>query len=327
MLLVHEGSVSFDQGDFYFKARVGDALLIGRGDGGRLAFGRCPVNEGLIVEVLSFVESSIARALRNNEGWESLAFIEKGDRRNTFGLPGFLKSFPKDPGYQHPGPHRLHVAINVLLEQYRAGLGGFLRENFYLPRWRLCVFLEQFVIPFEGAKDAGLKYAGGPNQLRHDCVLYMGAKPERILARRRAELATAWLRCEHSIEDVAKALGYPSRWEFECFYAGMKHQPCRDVQQLTPLSKAEPEELISAMRPCWWPGARILSIEIPPAHDPYTNPRGFEDDEPITGDGPGRAAMANEFRTMAEDFCAMKVTGAEVIVPIFEFQKPMEQAA
>jgi len=327
MLLVHEGSASFDRGDFYFKARAGDALLIGRGDEGRLAFGRCPVNEALTAEVLTFDERSIARALRNNEGWESLALIEKGDRRNTFALPAFLKSFPKDPRYQHPGPHRLHAAINVLLEQYRAGLGGFLRENFYLPRFRLGIYLEQFVIPFEGAKDAGLKYAGGPDQLRRDCLLYMGAIPDRILARRRAELATAWLRCGHSIDDVAKALGYSDRWSFECFYAGMKHQRCRDVQKLTPLLKTEPEELISAMRPCWWAGNRKLSIEIPPANDPYTNPRGAEDDEPIVGDGPGRAEMTKELRMKAEDFCAMKSTGAELIVPIFEFQKPMEQAA
>ena len=327
MMLVREGSVVFDHDDFHFEARAGDALLIGRGDAGRLSFGRCPVNEGLVVEVLTFDERSIAKALRNNEGWETLALWEQGEARNAFALPGFHNRAPKDPKYQHPGSHRLHAAINVLLEQYRAGLGGFLRENFYLPRWRLCIFLEQFVIPFQGAKDAGLKYAGGPNQLRNDCLLYLGAKPERILARRRAELATAWLRCENSIDDVAKALGFPSRWEFECFYAGMKHQRCRDVQKLTPLSKAEPEELISAIRPCWWAGDRKLSIEIPPAKDPYTNPRCEKDDEPIAGDGPGRAELTKELRTKAEDFCAMKSTGAKMIVPIFEFQKPMDEAA
>ena len=130
MMLVREGSVVFDREDFHFEARAGDALLIGRGDAGRLSFGRCPVNEGLVVEVLTFDERSIARALRNNEGWETLALIEKGDRRNTFALPGFFKGFPKDPGYQHPGPHRLHVAINVLLEQYRAGLGDFCERIF-----------------------------------------------------------------------------------------------------------------------------------------------------------------------------------------------------
>ena len=192
----------------------------------------------------------------------------------------------------------------------------------------MAIYLEsEFVIPFEGAKHAGLKYAGGPDQLRRDCLLYMGASPERILARRRAELATAWLRCENSVDDVGKALGFASRWEFECFYAGMKHRPCRDVQKLMPLSKAEPEELISAMRPFWWPGDRKLSIEIPPANDPYTNPRGAEDDEPIVGDGPGRAEMTKQWRMKAEDFCAMKSTGAELIVPIFEFQKPMDLAA
>jgi len=327
MLLVHEGSVSFERGDFYFKARAGDALLIGRGDGGRLSFSRCPVNEALVVEVLTFDERSIGRALRNNEGWESLALIEKGDPRNTFALPGFLNRAPKDPANQHPGPHRLHVAINVLLEQYRAGLGGFLRENFYLPRWRSCIFLEQFVIPFEGAKHAGLKYAGGPDQLRRDSLLFLGATPERILARRRADLATAWLRCEHSIDDVAKALGFPSRWEFECFYAGMKHLPCRGVQKLMPLSKAEPEEIISALRPCWWAGNRKLSIEIPPANDPYTDLRGAEGDEPVVESGLGREEMTKELRSKAEDFFSMKSTGAGMIVPIFEFHKPMEQAA
>ena len=81
--------------------------------------------------------------------------------------------------------------------------------------------------------------------------------------RRRCELATAWLRCGHSIEAVAKALGYSSQWEFETAYSGRMRRRCADVQKMPPLASLEPEELAAALRPSWWPARGPSRVRIP----------------------------------------------------------------
>jgi hypothetical protein len=106
----------------------------------------------------------------------------------------------------------------------------------------------------------------------------------------------------------------------------MTRQRCRDVQKWTPLSQAEPEELISAMRPCWWQGDRKLSVEIPPADDPCAGSQYMSPFDPDF-ERNVREERTKELRSKAEDFCAMKCTGAELIVPIFEFAHPIEMAA
>ena len=130
------------------------------------------------------------------------------------------------------------------------------------------------------------------------------------------------------MDEVGKALGFATRWEFECVYSAMTHRRCRNVQQLTPLSKAEPEELISALRPCWWSGNRKLSIEIPSKKErPSWQVMTEAEEQQLVENRRRREEMTKELRAEAVDFFAMKCTGAELIVPIFEFQKPMEAAA
>ena len=81
--------------------------------------------------------------------------------------------------------------------------------------------------------------------------------------RRRCELATAWLRCGHSIGAVAKALGYSSRWEFETAYSGRTRRRCADLQKMPPLASLELEELLAVLRPSWWPARGPSRVRIP----------------------------------------------------------------
>ena len=104
-------------------------------------------------------------------------------------------------------------------------------------------------------------------QLRRDCRLYIGEPPETVLANRRCQLATVWLRCGHAIDDVGKALGFASTKEFRCFYAGRKGRSCIEAQWMTPITDLGPEELVEMLRPCWWPKDRPINVRIPGTND------------------------------------------------------------
>ena len=105
---------------------------------------------------------------------------------------------------------RFQAVLGVVFDQYRPGLPEFLRAMFYRPRWKLFITLEKFVLQADGAVKLAEEYPGGMKQLRRDCRLYIGEPPETVLAKRRFQLATVWLRCDHPIDDVGKALGFAS---------------------------------------------------------------------------------------------------------------------
>lgn len=241
-----------------------------------------------------------------------------------------------------------------MLQQYRRGLPQFLRDHFYLQRWTLFALLESKVLLPDGVAHLAAEYRGGAKQLRKDCLVYLGAKPESIIARRRCELATAWLRCGHSIEAVGQALGYSSQWEFETAYSGRMRRRCADVQKMPPLASLELEELAAALRPSWWPAWGPSRVAIPQeecalgisadewarirrecaaaeprkdagagdaavTNDSEVGGVGSTNDDPQAADdlAARRAKAAEELREKAADFFAMKSTGAEIIVPIF----------
>lgn len=143
-----------------------------------------------------------------------------------------------------------------------------MKANFYLPRWRLGVALERVILLPNGAAHLAAEYPGGAKQLRKDCLVFLGAEPAAIIGRRRCDLATAWLRCEHSIEEVGKALGYSSQWEFESAYSGRMRQRCADVQAMPALATLEPEELAAVIRPHWWLAGGPSRVEIPVEESP-----------------------------------------------------------
>ena len=333
LILLHEGSLSFERQGGRCEAQAGDAMLIGRGDGDKLSMIPSADTHRVVVDIMVFDERAIARVLRDYPTWESLAVSEQGDTPLAVTFRRFR--FPAANGLKLP-LNSFVPAVAELLGQYRPGLAEFLREHFYLPRWMLCIFLERFVTTLDGAAQAAAEYEGGAERLRRDCLLYLGAQPETVLTKRRCELATAWLRCDHSIEEVAQALGYSSQWEFECAYSGVTKTRCRDVQERTPLAEADIDELSASIRPCWW-NSRILSIDEPPSERHFDDQmmsqaeeEAFVSAEPqwqelTVANRQMRWRMADELREKAADFFAMKSSGADLIVPIFKYAPPVEE--
>ena len=333
LMLVHEGTMTLERHGGCCEAQAGDAMLIGRGEEGRLMMNPCRNRHRFVMDVMVFDERALAKVLRNHYAWESLAVSEEGDAPTAF----TFRDFGFRGGSSLASPiDTFSPAISLLLGQYRPGVAEFLREHFYHPRWMLCIFLEQFVTTADGAKQAAKKYPGGTNQLRRDCLLYLGTQPEAVLTKRRCELATAWLRCGHSITEVAQALGYSSQGEFECSYCGVTKTRCRDVQERTPLAEVAIDELIASIQPYWW-NSRILSIDQAPSERHFDDQmmsqaeeEAFAAAEPqwqelTVANRQTRWRMADELREKAADFFAMKKSGADLIVPIFKYAPPVEE--
>jgi len=342
IVLVQEGTIAFEKNEARYEANEGDALLIPRGDGGRLYFTPCRVKQGLVAHIFAFDERSIARVLRNRPDWESRAVTETRAAPDAFELRNFHRHHLEAPEPIPEDSDRFGFAIRELLRHSRPGLAAFLRDSYYLSRSMLCWFLEQeqFVLSSDGAQKAAAQYAGGPVRLRRDCKLYLGARrPEQILNRRRIELASAWLRCGHTIDSVAQALNYASRFEFQSAFSGFTKKRCADVQLLNPLPEVEAEELIEALTPFYWKGRKKLAFEAPPrAERPFSVSimSAAEEEELVRADPElkrkkeaekeERTKITKELREKAADFFAMKCTGAKLILP-FEFEQPVAEAA
>jgi len=334
LVVVEEGIVKFERDGQSLVAETSDALLIGRGEAGRLTFFPDRDSGGLTVEITTFDERSIGKKLRTDAALESAALMGERDVPGAFHFRRFYPLIPK--GLPLP-VHRFHSAIAIALHQYGSELPEFFREHFYRARWDLLVFLERFATCSEGAKRAAREYNGGEKQLRRDCLLNIGRNPAAILRRRRCELAYAWLRSGNKIEDVAKVLGFSSNWDFECEFAGVLKMRCRDVEKMPLLQHAEPEELVNALTPFWWEERELVIGQIPQAQvfgsimDPAMEDRCIAHERHLQAyreqNRQKRAEVTEELREKAADFFAMKSTGAEIIVPIFKSAINLAQAA
>ena len=341
IILVQEGTIVFEKNETRYEATEGEALLIRRGDGGRLYFTPCPVKHGLVAHVFAFDERAIARVLRNCPDWESRAVTETRAAPDAFALHKFHRYHLQTPEPIPEDSDRFGFAIRELLQHSRPGLAAFLRDSFYRSRSALCAFMEQFVLSPDGAQKAAAQYSGGPLRLSRDCRLYLGVRrPEQIITRRRMELASAWLRCGHAIDSVAQALNYASRFEFQSAFSGFTKMGCADVQRSKPLPEVEVEELIEALTPFWWKGRRKLAFEAPPRPErsfSVSSMSAAKEEELIRAhpelkrkkeaEKEQRTKITKELREKAVDFFNMKCTGAKLIVPTFEFEKPMDEAA
>ena len=361
LILMLVGSVVVKRDGRTYLAEAGDGLLVPAGEG-ELTFLFCPRGQDVRAEILEFDQRTLAPKFRNSPGWESLALAVDDPSMGAIPLPGLERSTSAVLNSQRPARLGFSIIMGELFHQFRRGLPQFLRDHFYRQRWTLFALLESKVLLPDGIARLAAEYRGGAKQLRKDCLVYLGAKPESIIARRRCELATAWLRCGHSIGAVAKALGYSSQWEFETAYSGRMRRRCADVQKMPPLASLELEELLAVLRPSWWPARGPSRVRIPQEEcalgisaDEWARIRrecaaaeprkdagagdaagtnGYEaggvestNYDPQTADdlAARRAKAAEELREKAADFFAMKSTGAEIIVPIFG-EREVEEA-
>lgn len=257
------GTLAIQRGDRTYFVKTGDALLLPAGEGG-ITFLQCPKSRGLEVEIFEFDARTLAPRFRNSPTWEQLAYEMNGPPVGAMVFNGMADSIRRLDKVI-PAGRRFHVVMGELFQQYRAGLEAFLRTAFYLPRWRLFVALEKFVTHPEGLVKFADDYSGGKKRLRKDCLLYAGDTPDEIIAKRRCQVATVWLRCGHAIDDVGKTLGFASSREFQSFYSGRMRRSCAATQQMPALTSLDPDELEKVLRPYWWAPEAPSRFYIPRA--------------------------------------------------------------
>lgn len=341
LMLVENGVAVFRRNGPTSLARSGDALLI---PAGHCSVQFLPVVTGLGISVIvvEFDLRAVAKNLRENYLAETVAL-----QRHEFPASGIvLHDFVThaqagSKGIGVAAGISLRCVFNLLQTGQWPAVFAFTRSVFYERRWKLLAMLEKHVIAADGEAQMAATYEGGAKKLRRDCEIFLGGRPRQLLRRRRAQIAAAWLRCGHSIDNVAKALSFSSRREFQCEFAAHLHRRCEDVQKQTPLTTVEIEDLLTAIRPVWWPPPLPLTINIPPRRDDLF-PRGMfgreiEEDvlaserargcDILAENAATRAAVTSQVHERATAFFAMKATAAEIVVPIFEQSPPPIQKA
>ena len=123
--------------------------------------------------------------------------------------------------------------------------------------------MERAVTAANAEEKAAAHYPGGWVRLRKDCRTFLELEPSRFFTQRRCELATSWLRCGHSIEDVSARLGFATPARFQAVYSGTTGRVCATAQARPGLATPGPEELAELLRPFWWPADRPRKLVIP----------------------------------------------------------------
>ena len=86
---------------------------------------------------------------------------------------------------------------------------NFVKHAVFVPRIKLCLYLETQCLGVTDLAAIAKRYPEGPHAFRRDSAFYLGMPVTRWLFRRKVELAQTWLRySDRSEQEVAHLLGY-----------------------------------------------------------------------------------------------------------------------
>lgn len=263
LILMRAGTVIVRRRGQVHGAGAGGAVLVPAGDV-ELSFHRPPGSGAVIAELVEFDHRRLADMVSGNALYESLALKSPHPSVDAVNLP----KFGGWNGSQHCPAESQHadrarMMMSIFINQPRRGLFEFLRDHFYRRRWELCIMMEQSLLMHDAAECAAVKYPGGMKALRKDCRVFLEAEPMQIINRRRCQLASAWLRCGHSVEAVSERLGFDCLAQFQCVFSGTTGRSCAATMAMVPLKELTPEELVEILRPCWWPPGAPQKMVIP----------------------------------------------------------------
>ena len=98
--------------------------------------------------------------------------------------------------------------FTCLLNSSGVMLSCFLKK-YFSRRLKLDLFLEENIFEKPNRKSLESRYPDGARAFRRECDVFLGMKVSQWYARRRMELAYAWIRFgQHKLEDIASVLGY-----------------------------------------------------------------------------------------------------------------------
>ena len=360
LILMQEGAAAFRRDGETSLVEAGDMLLVQAGTGS-LEFISSKTTRGFRAHIVEFDVRSVAKHLRQSF-W--------AERETLKGLPfpktgvvfqGVqLRCFPVIPGTENR-QFDAEETFHTLFNYYSHRTAPFARSIFYEERWQVLRFLEAQVWKPLSDMTWMEQYELGSKRLAKDCLFFVGCTPEAFMKRRKIELASAWLRCGHRVNEIARVLGFSSPWEFQSLYGAVTKRRCSDVQAETPLRSVRPYELHEAISPFWWRCTRPTSGDLPTEFerdlarqlnervresrlsevrliDRLVNRRGILPEEPVEQaapepnrnipakepDGKYPQNSAAEIRLISEEFFEMKTTAVEIVVPFLR-DSPVRQ--
>lgn len=265
LILVREGSVVSRRDGETIMAEPGDVVLVPKGEA-EIEFISSRESHGFRCEVIEFDERSIAKYLRNSHWAEAAAMSAKDCPKVGIKFPALrMGMFPVVLASvtERFAPE---LVLERIFDDIRHLSAPFSREIFYEPRWKVLLFLESHL--WEPVSDTRWRaeYEGGEKTLERDCKFFVGCSVDGFVKLRKIEMAMVWLRSGSSIDAVARALKFESRWEFLCLFSALTRRRAKDIMnpmEETPLDCLSVEEFEEAVSPFWWRRWRRNTVEFP----------------------------------------------------------------
>lgn len=252
IVLAREGSVILDRGQHSVLLREGDATLIPAGEFAMTEIPRPQYSRG-VTWFYFFNERALADSIRRQEGLDEVAarislpalpFYPVQRLGDALHAPVVTGSFD--------APTDLGAVFTGLVAARPTMVCTFLKHVLFVPRVRLCLFLEGQCMGKIDLRRVAASYPDGAVAFRRDCANYLDLSVDQWLFRRRIELARHWLRYTDRGEDEVRAqLGYRDR----CRFRGDMNRFCRfsplELKTLRLLGGKEVDP--QASLPFWFP--------------------------------------------------------------------------
>ncbi len=215
LVLAREGSVILNRDQHSVLLREGDAALIPPGEFLITEIPRPQFSRGVTVFYF-FNQRVVADLIQNRESLDEVAA-----RISLPALPFYPVQRLGDALRASAATDSsdastdLGAVFTTLLAARPVMVCTFLKHAVFVPRVRLCLFLESRCLGKTDLRRIADAYPEGAAAFRRDCLNYLDRPVERWLFRRRIELAHHWLRYTDRNEDeVAAQLGYRDRRRF-----------------------------------------------------------------------------------------------------------------
>ncbi len=215
LVLAREGSVILDHGQHSVLLREGDAALIPPGEFAMTEIPPPKFSRGVTMFYF-FNHRAVADVIRNREGLDEVAARISLPTLPFYPVPRLGDAFRVSAATgSFDASTDLGAVFTALLAARPAMICTFLKHAVFVPRVRLCLFLEGQCLGKTDLRRIANLYPNGAAAFRRDCSNYLDQPVQQWLFRRRIELARHWLRYTDRHEDeVAAQLGYRSRRRF-----------------------------------------------------------------------------------------------------------------
>ena len=230
--------------------RTGSALLVG--------FQTIEVSGPGELHLFSFGHRAVRTALERFRIIETLAFNASAEELPPTPLKNFYPEIACQisPSPEHYAENLVEILQALMLDRVHAHAYSYFRKTFYIPRLRMCLALERGL----------LEEKSGECAFEREFREMLGCSTARWIARRRMEIAEAWIKHgEHDVAEISNALRIPEA-ELTNTFRELRDTSPDDLVRNRDASRIDLATLSEMIKPAWIPDPPDWELVPVPKH-------------------------------------------------------------